>query len=100
MPAERQRQREGRLASQALRLGMRASAGLMGLAAVLAVLLPGGGTPQRLALLGVGALVATPFLRVLSVLAAFATERQWRMFGVSAAVLALLLAGVWLGAGR
>lgn len=98
MRAEEARLREGRLASAALRLGVRLSAGLMALAVAWSLLTPEAVHPaQSLAFAGVAVLVAAPFLRVLSLVAAFARNRQGRMLAVSGAVLALLLAGVALG---
>ena len=91
------RREEGRLASMALRIGVRCSGAVMALAVVWSVLRPADAEPARsLALVGVAVLVATPFLRVVSLAAAFARGRQWRMLAVSAVVLVLLLAGVLL----
>lgn len=98
MRADELRRYEGRSASAALRLGVRFSGALMAAALAVSVLMPGAADPARtLGLLGVAVLVATPFLRVLFLTAAFARHRQWRMLGVCAAVLVLLLAGVVLG---
>jgi hypothetical protein len=96
--AEESRREEGRLASLALRIGVRSSGSLMALAVAWSVLRPADVERARsLALVGVAALVATPFLRVVLLAAAFGRGRQWRMLAVSLAVGGLLLAGVVLG---
>jgi len=52
--------------------------------------------PQAIAQLGLLVLVATPVLRVLTSLVAFAMERDRLYVGITAAVLAILLAAVFL----
>lgn len=108
---DRSRAEEGRFAGAALAFGIRASAALMAAGLLLHAFRPrpwppgaprwgdillsaAGGHGEALALLGIAALIATPYLRVLSLAAAFARGRQWRLLAVSAAVLGLLLAGL------
>ena len=52
--------------------------------------------PQAIAQLGLLVLVATPILRVLTSLVAFALERDRLYVGITAGVLAILLAAVFL----
>lgn len=52
--------------------------------------------PQAIGQLGLLALVATPVLRVLTSLVAFAMERDRLYVGITAVVLAILLAAVFL----
>ena len=96
---EELRRDEGRAAGLALGLGIRLSAAVLAAGLALDALRPGGGG-EHVALAGIAILIATPFLRVAMLCGAFARGRQWRMLAVSASVLALLLAGVWLGRGR
>ncbi len=108
---DRSRLDEGRFAGAALALGIRVSSGLMAAGLLLHAFRPrpwpqgvpdwgavlhaaASGHGEALALLGIAALIATPYLRVLSLAAAFARGRQWRLLAVSAAVLGLLLAGL------
>jgi len=102
------------MASRILGGGIRASGAIMAAGLILAALRPAGlppGPPDwafilrqaaalngaALALLGIAALVATPFLRVALVAAAFARGRQWRLLAVALCVLGLLAVGVALG---
>jgi uncharacterized membrane protein len=52
--------------------------------------------PQAIAQLGLVVLVATPVVRVLTSLVAFALERDRLYVGITAAVLVILLAAVFL----
>jgi hypothetical protein len=108
------RQEEGRLAGKALAVGIRVSGLLMAAGLLCDTVRPApwpqgpphwgcvlrsaaAGHGEAVTLLGIAALIATPYLRVVMLCAAFGRGRQWRMLAVSAAVLALLLAGVLLG---
>ena len=93
---EELRRGEGRSAGRALALGVWVSGLLMAAGLVLGALRPGG-LGEFVALAGIAALIATPFLRVAMLCAAFARGRQWRLLAVSAVVLGLLLSGIWLG---
>ena len=114
MRAEDRRRQEGRRAGMALRGGLWASGALMAAGLLLAILRPVSLPPgppdwafvlrqaaamngEALALLGIAALIATPFLRVVFVAAAFARGRQWRLLAAALCVLGLLAAGVALG---
>jgi len=105
---------EGLFASRALAVGIRVSGALLAagliLHAVRPASLPAGppdwslvlrsacaGHGEALTFLGIVTLIATPYLRVLLVAAAFARGRQWRMLAVSLAVLGMLCAGILLG---
>jgi uncharacterized membrane protein len=57
------------------------------------------GDPVALVALGLLVLLATPFLRVAVSIVAFALERDWRYVGITALVLAILLASFFLGKG-
>jgi uncharacterized membrane protein len=82
-----------------LRLGVGAS-GLF-LAAGLGLSLLGSADAGRRALTGgITLMVATPVVRVALIALDFASRREWRFFAASAAVLGLLLLGVFLGAGH
>ena len=111
------RAQEGRWASLVLRFGIRVSGAIMAAGLVLAswrpTAVPSGppdwawvvhqasaGNGEALALLGVAALVGTPFLRVILMAAAFARGRQWRLLAVAFGVLGLLTVGVFLGVRR
>ncbi|HAM35770.1 MAG TPA: hypothetical protein DEB40_06485 [Elusimicrobia bacterium] len=113
MRAEAWRQQEGRLVSRVLRIGMWASGVLMAAGLILAALRPAplpAGSPRwglilreafcgngaALALLGILALVATPYLRVALLVVTYARARQWRFLAVSLAVLAMLTLGLLL----
>ena len=117
MRAEDRRRAEGRIAGRALGAGLWVSGALMVLGLLLASWRPApapagppdwpriaraaaGGNGAALTLLGILALIATPYLRVLLLAGAFAKGRQWRMLAVSLAVLSLLLAGILLGGTR
>lgn len=70
--------------------------------AVPAARLPGalaGGDAAAWLTLGLLVLVATPFVRVLGSLVAFAREGDRRYVLVTAAVFAVMCVGVWLGRG-
>lgn len=96
MRAERDRLEENRTAGLALRWGLRASGAIMAVGVARDAF---GGDGSGLAWFGVALLLATPFLRVLLLAAAFARGRHWRLFGASAAVLVLLSAAIALGRG-
>ena len=53
--------------------------------------------PASVLVLGLLALIATPFTRVAVSIAAFAHERDWRYVAITAIVLAILVAGIVLG---
>jgi hypothetical protein len=105
------RQEEGRYAGLALSAGIRFSALLLAAGLFLDAVRPApwpqgpphwgsilrsaaSGYGEALALLGIAVLIATPYLRVVMLCAAFARGQQWRLLAVSAAVLGLLLAGL------
>ncbi|MBI5240037.1 MAG: DUF1634 domain-containing protein [Elusimicrobia bacterium] len=105
------RREEGRFAGAVLAAGIRVSALLMAAGLLLRAWRPqpwpqgvphwgailrsaAGGHGEALALLGIAVLIATPYVRVATLCAAFARGRQWRLLAVSAAVLGLLLAGL------
>jgi uncharacterized membrane protein len=90
-----ERFQENRLAGFVLRWGLRISAAVMAAGLLLNLRDPAQGT--WLSLVGVGLLVATPFVRVLSLAAVFARGRLWRLFWSSLAVWTLLWAAILLG---
>lgn len=58
------------------------------------------GNGQAWILLGIAALVATPYVRVAGLMLAYAHRKQWALFAISATVFGLLALGVYLGFGR
>jgi uncharacterized membrane protein len=55
------------------------------------------GRPSAFMALGILVLLATPILRVLSLIGGFALDRDWRFASVALGVAILLLAGILLG---
>jgi len=51
--------------------------------------------PRRLVSLGIGILMATPYVRVLASMAYFAAVRNWKYVGFTGTVLALLTYGLF-----
>ncbi|MFA6004413.1 MAG: DUF1634 domain-containing protein [Elusimicrobiota bacterium] len=97
MSGDARRREEGRLASLALGLGVWAS----GLAMAAGVAWSAaGGQGEAWAWWGIAALVATPYLRVVFLTAAYARRKNWRMLGISLCVLGLLVSGLLIGAFR
>lgn len=57
------------------------------------------GDPLAIIMLGLLVLLATPFMRVLVSIGAFALERDWRYVVITATVLTILLISFFLGRG-
>jgi uncharacterized membrane protein len=57
------------------------------------------GRPSGLLALGLLTLIATPIVRVLGAVAAFAHARDWRYAGISLIVLIIVITSVLLGRG-
>lgn len=93
MSADAGRREEGRLAGLALSLGVWVS----GLTMAAGVAWSAAGGREDLAWWGIAALVATPYLRVVFLAAAYARRRDMRMLAIALCVLGLLAAGVLLG---
>lgn len=67
--------------------------------ALLAAVIPWSGADAA-ARVGVGVLLSAPYLATLSAAVHYARERRWPEAALALLLLALLLAGLWLGAGR
>lgn len=68
-------------------------------AALLAAVVPWAGADAA-ARAGVGVLLSAPYLATLSAAVHYARGRRWPEAALALLLLALLLAGLWLGAGR
>lgn len=96
-----------------LRVGLLLASGLLAAGLVLKVLRGDGSAPalalppaalpaalgDRLLVLGVEALVATPLVRVLALVGSWARERDWRFVAVGVVVLVVLALAIALGGG-
>jgi uncharacterized membrane protein len=96
MPAEpREIELRGAL-SRTLSAGVLLSGASIGIGLALSAL--GRSRGEAWLLFGIVALVATPYLRVAQLAAAFARRREWRFLALSLTVLLLMTFGAFLGA--
>jgi hypothetical protein len=86
-----------RTAGGALRAGVAVSGALIGAGLCLTA---SSGLGRRLVETGVLALIGTPVLGLAVLAWGYARLRQWRLFGICAALLTALAASYWLGRNR